>query len=317
MAAGSVIAAMAGDQSLTRWAASGARCPSPSAASSSAAWRWRACRRSRLLLQGRDPRLVAERGGWHWALYVVGYIGAFLTAVYTFRMIFRAFWGEPCPEARELEEGHIHHPEEPFNPATGEEEDTDVGFPGPEHHIAERALPMKVAMGLLAVGATVGGLLQIPNVDEHRQVPGAELRRLDASTIVPPNGLEPSGSSLGGGSAWRRRHRVPELWVTGPGHSGSHPRALAPRSTAVRQQVVLRRAHRRGVRAPRRRRSGASRSRPSSAWSSTACWSAARPAWCARARPPCGACRTATCATTPRCCSSAWPASPSTSCCEP
>ena len=39
--------------------------------------------------------VTGERGGWHWALYVVGYIGAFLTAIYTFRMIFRAFYGEP------------------------------------------------------------------------------------------------------------------------------------------------------------------------------------------------------------------------------
>ena len=90
--------------------------------------------------------VTGERGGWHWALYVVGYIGAFLTAIYTFRMIFRAFYGEPVPEARELEAGHLHHAEHPTNPATGEVEDTDVGFPGPHHAIAERALPMKVAM---------------------------------------------------------------------------------------------------------------------------------------------------------------------------
>ena len=32
------------------------------------------------------------------------------------------------------------------NPATGEVEDTDVGFPGPDHHIAEREWTMKVAM---------------------------------------------------------------------------------------------------------------------------------------------------------------------------
>ena len=53
----------------------------------------------------------------------------------------------------------------PRNPANGEEEDTDVGFPGPTHAIAERALPMKVAMALLAVGATGIGLVQIPKVD--------------------------------------------------------------------------------------------------------------------------------------------------------
>jgi NADH-quinone oxidoreductase subunit L len=47
---------------------------------------------------------------------------------------------------------------------TGEEEDTDVGFPGPEHHIAERSGPMAVAMVVLAAGAAVGGLVQIPHV---------------------------------------------------------------------------------------------------------------------------------------------------------
>ena len=35
-----------------------------------------------------------------------------------------------------------------INPVSGEEEDTDVGFPGPEHHIAEHAMPMKVAMSM-------------------------------------------------------------------------------------------------------------------------------------------------------------------------
>ncbi|HEY3828790.1 MAG TPA: NADH-quinone oxidoreductase subunit L [Solirubrobacteraceae bacterium] len=110
--------------------------------------------------------VTAERGGWHWALYVAGYIGAFLTAVYTFRMIFRAFYGEPVAEARELEAGHLHHPEHPTNPANGELEDTDVGFPGPHHTIAERALPMKVAMSLLAVGSIGAGLVQIPEVDD-------------------------------------------------------------------------------------------------------------------------------------------------------
>ena len=49
---------------------------------------------------------------------------------------------------------------------TGEVEDTDVGFPGPEHHIAERELPMKIAMGALAVLAILGGILQIPDVNE-------------------------------------------------------------------------------------------------------------------------------------------------------
>jgi NADH-quinone oxidoreductase subunit L len=49
---------------------------------------------------------------------------------------------------------------------TGEEEDTDVGFPGPDHQIAEREWPMKLAMGTLAVLALVGGAVQIPGVDD-------------------------------------------------------------------------------------------------------------------------------------------------------
>jgi NADH-quinone oxidoreductase subunit L len=115
--------------------------------------------------------VTAERGGWHWALYVAGYVGAFLTAIYTFRMIFRAFYGDPVPEARELigsesHPPHLHHAEVPTNPANGEVEDTDVGFPGPHHTIAERAMPMKVAMTVLAIGAIGAGLVQVPGVDD-------------------------------------------------------------------------------------------------------------------------------------------------------
>jgi NADH-quinone oxidoreductase subunit L len=108
--------------------------------------------------------LMAERGDWYLILVVLGYIGALMTAFYTFRMIFKAFHGEMVPEAKELAEGHMHHADVPRNPVTGEEEDTDVGFPGPDHHIAEHELPMKIAMGVLALGALGLGALQIPEV---------------------------------------------------------------------------------------------------------------------------------------------------------
>ncbi len=110
--------------------------------------------------------VIGDEGGWHWILWVAGYIGAFLTAIYTFRMIFRAFYGEPVPEALEFESGHPHHTDVPRNPANDEIEDTDVGFPGPEHAIAETAWPMKIAMSILAVGAAGLGLLQVPGVDD-------------------------------------------------------------------------------------------------------------------------------------------------------
>src|SRR4029453_18823372 len=67
-----------------------------------------------------------ERGGGYVALAVIGYLAAFLTAFYAFRMVFRVFFGEPVGEARELERGHLFHPDVPRNPMTGEEEDDDV-----------------------------------------------------------------------------------------------------------------------------------------------------------------------------------------------
>jgi NADH-quinone oxidoreductase subunit L len=166
MAAGSIIGAMTGEQSLERMG--GFRRVLP--------FTYGCFLVGGLALSGVPPfsgffskdeiLLVAgQLGGWHWALYVLGYVGALLTAIYTFRMIFRAFHGEPVAEARELAAGHPHHAPVPTNPATGEEEDTEVGFPGPLHAIAERTPLMRVAMGILALGAVTVGLVQIPKVD--------------------------------------------------------------------------------------------------------------------------------------------------------
>jgi len=164
MAAGSLISAMGGTQSLDRM--SGFRRALP--------FTFGCFIVGGLALSGVPPfsgyfskdsilLFVAGRGGWHWALWGAGYAGAFLTALYTFRMIFRAFLGEPCPEAAELiEHGHLFHPQAPTNPANGEIEDTDVGFPGPDHVVAERAWPMRAAMGTLALLAIVGGVVAIP-----------------------------------------------------------------------------------------------------------------------------------------------------------
>ena len=167
MGAGSIIGAMGGEQSLDRMKGFKKAMPFTFACFVIGG----------LALSGIPPLsgffskdeillVVGERGGWHWALYAIGYVGAFLTAIYTFRMIFRAFYGDPVQEAAELEGGHLHHSPQPTNPANGEVEDTDVGFPGPHHAIAERALPMRIAMSVLAVGAVAAGLVQIPEVDD-------------------------------------------------------------------------------------------------------------------------------------------------------
>jgi NADH-quinone oxidoreductase subunit L len=59
----------------------------------------------------------------------------------------------------------VHHAE-PFNPQTGEKEDTDVGFPGSEHHIAEREFGMKAAMSVLAFGAIFLGAIELPGLTD-------------------------------------------------------------------------------------------------------------------------------------------------------
>jgi NADH-quinone oxidoreductase subunit L len=108
---------------------------------------------------------ATDRGGMYLIFTVLGYVGALLTAVYTFRLIFRVLPGKPCKEAQELiDTGHLAH-EPPRNPASGEEEDTEVGFPGPEHHIAEQAPSMKIAMGVLSVLALFAGFVQVPGLD--------------------------------------------------------------------------------------------------------------------------------------------------------
>ena len=109
------------------------------------------------------------RGGWYWIFAIGGYLAAFMTAFYSFRIIFRVFYGKKAPEAKELEEGHLAHGE-PMNPADGTPEDTDVGYPGPDHHVAESgpggSLAMKIGMGVLGVGALFIGWIQVPGIDE-------------------------------------------------------------------------------------------------------------------------------------------------------
>ncbi|MBS1881037.1 MAG: NADH-quinone oxidoreductase subunit L [Actinobacteria bacterium] len=109
---------------------------------------------------------ATDRGGMYLIFTVLGYFGALLTAIYTFRLVFRILPGRPCKEAQELiDTGHLAHGT-PRNPATGEEEDTDVGFPGPEHHIAEQTPSMMVAMAVLSFLALFAGLIQVPGVDD-------------------------------------------------------------------------------------------------------------------------------------------------------
>ena len=77
---------------------------------------------------------AAALGTWYgWIFWVCGIAGAFLTGLYTFRLWFLVFPGEPSPFVRE----HYH-----------------------DHHGREGAWTMLIPVGVLAVLATVGGWLQ-------------------------------------------------------------------------------------------------------------------------------------------------------------
>jgi NADH-quinone oxidoreductase subunit L len=223
MAAGSVIGAMAGAQSLDRMGGFRRALPFTFACFVIGG----------LALSGMPPfsgwlskddilDFLDYRGGGFEVLGIFGYIGAFLTALYTFRMIFRAFYGKPVPEAVELEHGHLAHAEVPRNPLSGEEEDTDVGFPGPDHYIAEREWPMKIAMSALAVLAIVAGALQIPGVDDEvtkflaPSFANSRLFHIDVGTGSAWTGLVFGALIALGGIALAYR-----IWVVKPGTSAA------------------------------------------------------------------------------------------------
>jgi len=78
-----------------------------------------------------------DHGAYGYVLWVAGLAGAFLTGLYTFRMLFMVFWGEPSPFARE----HFHALKQDV-----------VG------------VSMGATVGVLAVLSFVGGWLQFAPV---------------------------------------------------------------------------------------------------------------------------------------------------------
>jgi len=85
----------------------------------------------------KDPIIASTLDiGWYgYVFYACGLIGAFLTGLYTFRLWFLVFPGEPGPFVRE----HYH-----------------------DHHGREGAWTMLVPVGILTVLATIGGWIQFP-----------------------------------------------------------------------------------------------------------------------------------------------------------
>jgi NADH-quinone oxidoreductase subunit L len=92
----------------------------------------------------KDSILAAalDHGWYGELLWVAGMVGAFLTGLYAFRLLFIVFWGEPTPFVRE----HLV-----------------AGSPGHEHH-GEGPFSMTSTVAVLTVLAAVGGFLQFANV---------------------------------------------------------------------------------------------------------------------------------------------------------
>jgi NADH-quinone oxidoreductase subunit L len=109
----------------------------------------------------KDPILAAALdSGWYGQLlFAVGIAGAFLTGLYTFRMVFLVFGGEPSPWARE----HFHRPER-----------------------TESWIWMAWTVGVLTVLAAIGGWIQITEL----WTPISDFLDPVAEPLVEPSGTQ-------------------------------------------------------------------------------------------------------------------------------
>jgi NADH-quinone oxidoreductase subunit L len=137
MAAGIVIHALAAEQDIRKMGGLGARLPLT----------YRAFVVGALALAAVPPfagffskdailASAANAGALGWTVWGLAAAGAFLTALYTFRLVFLVFWGEPSPFVRE----HLHL------------------------RRFEGGLAMAWPVAVLTVLSLVGGLLQVPGV---------------------------------------------------------------------------------------------------------------------------------------------------------
>jgi NADH-quinone oxidoreductase subunit L len=109
----------------------------------------------------------ALAAGWYGQiLFAAGLAGAFLTGLYTFRMVVLVFEGEPSPYARE----HFHRPER-----------------------TEPWLWMGLTVGVLTVLAVIGGWIQIAGIWH----PLADFLKPAAEPLIEPSGTQDFLASLG------------------------------------------------------------------------------------------------------------------------
>jgi NADH-quinone oxidoreductase subunit L len=161
----------------------------------------------------KDSILAAalDHGWYGELLWVAGMVGAFLTGLYAFRLLFLVFWGEPSPFVREhLVEGSHAHAREGHLMHLGHET---------HEHAGEGPLSMTVTVGVLTVLAALGGLIQFAGV----WTPISNWLEPIARPLVEASGIQEAVSSVlavllglaGIGVAWllygARTSAVPRL----------------------------------------------------------------------------------------------------------
>ena len=156
----------------------------------------------------KDSILAASlaHGTFGAILWVAGIVGTFLTGLYTFRMLFLVFWGEPSSYAREH-----HH----LGPDPESEERPVVRSPGTWSREGPHEMFWPVAV--LAVLSIVGGWIQFAGV----WTPVSDFLAPSAAALVEASGTQEVVSSVfavifglaGIGVAWAlygaRRAQVP------------------------------------------------------------------------------------------------------------
>nr|MBA2257260.1 NADH-quinone oxidoreductase subunit L [Acidobacteriota bacterium] len=103
---------------------------------------------------------TAEWPEFHFLLYVIGLITAFLTATYMFRLVFLAFHGERRHEAPP------EHPEEEEPAAHGARSTSHVSTSHVAHgasHLHDAPPSMAFALIVLAIGSVLAGFIGVPH----------------------------------------------------------------------------------------------------------------------------------------------------------
>ena len=190
MAAGIVIHALSGEQDIRRMGGLARSLP----------WTYRAFIVGALALAAIPPFAgffskdailgsAANAGAFGWLMWSVAAFGAFLTALYTFRLLFVVFWGELSAFARE----HLHVP----------------GF--------ECGLAMAWPVGVLTVLSAIGGFLQVPwgwnTVDEWLHPVAESIEEATGFTFVFSVVATTAIALAGIAVAWRlwgHPHPLPE-----------------------------------------------------------------------------------------------------------